>query len=470
IPAWVGASNIVNPLSTTGNYTLTADNLNYCPTSNQVNGGCNPTTQNFVDLYYGGRGPQFVNYNLGIEQQINKQGVISINYVGSQTHFLPNGAGRGAATNSISPDYAAALGPILADLPGSMSAADRNTLNAVLPNYKIPYANYGGSLGTVARSLSAFPQFGNLTDIWGATGNSNYNALQLTYVQRPWHGVSGFANYTWSKSIDDTGTHRTQYGVGPADGAFARNIPANAVDRGLGSFDQRHNFNGTFNWDLPFGRGRKWLAKNKIMGAVVGGWSTAGIVKIRQGVPLQITLNNLTSACETSQVGLQGTCMPDINPAFGKSSARINGNWGRAPGANASNIQTIQYIDLNAFTCPSPSATNGGCGGYMLGNAPRAGAFGLRGPGWKDMDMGFRRTFNVMDRETLHLTLQLEADVTNITNSTYFSLASGSSAWNVCAAGQTNLQQCSALAFGTIGGQNAAVPPRDWQFAGRFRF
>ena len=470
IPAWTPAAAIVNPLSTTGNYLLTAADIaqNICPVSNQVNGDCNPTTQNFVDLYYGGRGPQFVNYNIGIQQMVNKQGVISINYVGSQTHFLPGGAGRGAATNSISPDYSALLGSVLGALPSALTGPQQATLNAVLPGYHVPYANYAGSLATVARSLSAFPQFGNLTDIWGATGNSNYNAMQLTYIQRPWHGISGFANYTWAKSIDDVGQHRTQYSVSPIDGAFARSIPANAVDRGLGTYDQRNNFNGTFNLELPFGRGRKWITKNRIGGAVAGGWSVAGIVKLREGFPLQISMDNLV-ACNSSLVGLQGTCYPDYNPAFTKSSARINGQWGRAPGANASNIQTIQYIDTNAFTCPSPNATNGGCGGYMLGNIARSAPDGLRGPGWKDMDMGIRRTFDVVERPTLHLTFQVEADVSNITNSTYFSLATGATNWNTCTAGQT-LQQCSALAFGTIGGQNSQVPPRDWQFAGRFRF
>jgi len=140
IPAWIAASDIVNPLSTTGNYQLTAANINDCPISNQVNGGCNPTTQNFVDLYYGGRGPQFVNYNLGIEQQINKQGVISINYVGSQTHFLPNGTGRGAAQNSISPDYPAQLGDIIKTLPATLNAAQLAQLQQVVPGWKLPYA------------------------------------------------------------------------------------------------------------------------------------------------------------------------------------------------------------------------------------------------------------------------------------------------------------------------------------------
>ena len=75
-----------------------------------------------------------------------------------------------------------------------------------------------------------------------------------------------------------------------------------------------------------------------------------------------------------------------------------------------------------------------------------------------------------LDTESLHLTLQLEADVTNVSNTTYFSLASTATQWNTCAAGLTTIQQCAANAYGTIGGQNANVPPRDWQFAGRFRF
>jgi len=469
IPPWTAASDIFNPLSTTGNYTLTANDVNntICPVSSQVSGACNPTTQNFVDLYYGGRGPQFVNYNFGIQQMINKAGVLSINYVGSQTHFLPGGAGRGAATNSIPPEYSAMLNTLLGS---TITPAVQAAVQQILPNFQSPFPNnnYGGPDATVARALSAFPQFGNLTDIWGATGNSNYNALQVTYVQRPWHGISGFTNYTWSKSIDDVGQHRTQYSVSPIDGAFSHSIPANAVDRGLGTYDQRHNFNGTFNYDLPFGHGRKWLTQNRIGGLVAGGWSVAGIVKLRQGTPLQISVKELgTTACDSAEYGLQGTCVPDYNPAFTKSSARINGKWGRAPGANASNIQTIQYIDVNAFQCQSASNTTiGGCGGYLLGNVARSAPYGLRGPGWKDMDMGFRRTFNVAE----NVTFELEADVTNITNSTYFSLASGATGWNPgCTAGQT-VQQCAAAAFGTIGGQNSAVPPRDWQFSGRFRF
>jgi len=61
----------------------------------------------------------------------------------------------------------------------------------------------------------------------------------------------------------------------------------------------------------------------------------------------------------------------------------------------------------------------------------------------------------VRETATLHLTFQVEADVFNATNSTFFNLSS--STWD-------------SSAFGLISGQNKSIQPRDWQFDGRFRF
>ena len=464
VPPWTAAGNIVNPLSTTGNYIFGPSNSQYtCAAPDATNTYCNPSTQNFVDLYYGGRGPQFVNYNFGIEQMINRMAVLSINYAGSQTHFLPGGPGRGYATNSISPDYAQPLGTLLAS---QITPTVQSQVQAILPSFKLPYTGFAGPDATVARALSSFPQFGNLTDIWGATGNSNYNALQVMIIQRPFHGLSGFANYTWSKSIDDVGNHRTQYPVGPQDGNFTRSYAASQIDRGLGTFDQRHAFNATFFYVFPFGHGQKFLANSRVASWVLGGWSGSGIFKIRQGTPLQITVAE-PSSCITSLDALQGSCMPDYNPNVGAGQARINGKWGRGPGANASNVQNIQYLNTAAFQCPDLNAS---CQSFKLGNVARSAPDGLRGPGWKDLDMGLRRTFLLHESPGSNLTFQVEANVINVTNSTYFTLASGATAWNVCPAGETTIQQCAANAYGTVGGQNNAVPPRDWQFAGRIRF
>ena len=250
--------------------------------------------------------------------------------------------------------------------------------------------------------------------------------MQVSVIQRPWHNLSGFVNYTRAKELDDTGNHRTQYGVGPQDGNFTRNYAANEIDRALGTANQTNAFNLTWVYSFPFGRGQAFFATNRIMGLIGGGWQLSGIYRYRDGYPLQVTNGG---GCMTNSDAGQGTCIPDYVPGFNKRQARINGRWGRGPGANAGNINQISYINSNAFECPdsSPQATTYTCGAttepnttFKLGNVARTAPYGPTGPGWWDIQMGLRRTFNVRETATLHLTFQVEADVDNATNSTFF--------------------------------------------------
>ncbi len=452
LPPWVEPGININPLSTTGNYnyanTFSDHGNDYTCSASGLT--CLPQGVNYADPYYGGRGPQFITYNAGIQRMLNKKAVLSINYSGTQTHFLPGGSGRGYAQNTFSPDY---------DLQyqGTLNASWSQQTG--LP--PAPYAGFTGPNATVSQALRPFPQYAGFTDIWGNTGNANYNSLQISAIQRPWHNLSGFINYTRAKGIDDTGNHRTQFPVGPQDGNFTQYMSANRVDRGLSKANQTNAFNLTWVYTLPIGRGQAFFATNRLIGAIGAGWEFSGIYQYRDGYPLQITNGG---GCMSNSIGGQGTCMPDYAPGFNKRQARINGKWGRGPGSNATNFNTIQYLNPAAFQCPDSDpnhqvytcgATNEPNTTYKLGNAARSAPYGLTGPGWWDIDLGIRRTFNVYTTATVHLTFQVEADVTNTTNSTFFNI--GSTNWDT-----SN--------YGTVNGQNQQIPPRDWQFAGRLRF
>lgn len=461
VPPWQLPGPQVNPLATTGNYNY----ANYFPDFNndyncQKTGTsfCQPGGVNYADPYYGGRGPQYITYNFSVQKMINKQAVLTLAYSGSQTHFLPHGAGRGYATNTYSPDY----------LQQYKSQLTANGFAGTAP----PFPGYSGTYATVGKSLSPFPQYGTMNDIWGDTANSSYNSFQVTIVQRPWHNLSGFMNYTRAKGVDDAGNHRTFYGVGPQDGNFTRNYTANQVDRGLSSSNQTNAMNITWIYNLPIGRGQAFFATNRWASLIGGGWQVSGIYRYRDGYPLQVTGPSCNAGTNGGQGdpnahGGTGICMPDYTPGFDKRQVRINGKWGRGPGANAANINTIRYLNTQAFECPdsSPLNVSFSCGNtnsptatWKLGNVARSAADGVYLPGWWDVDMGIVRTFNVRETATLHLTFQVRADVTNLTNSTFFNVASQQ--WNTSA----------SAAYGTIGGQNQNVQPRDWQFQGRFRF
>ncbi|HEX9201274.1 MAG TPA: carboxypeptidase-like regulatory domain-containing protein [Acidobacteriaceae bacterium] len=453
LPPWTPAGVNINPLASTGNYSYVSyfpDHANdYTCSTNAT--FCTPGGVNFADPYYGGRGPQFISYNFSMQKLINKKAVLTVAYAGSQTHFLPGGSGRGYAINTYSPDFVQQYKSHLIDSCSSYVGCAR------------PYPIFDGSNATVGASLKPFPQFGTMRDLWGSTGNAAYNSLQISVIQRPWHNLSGLVNYTRSKELDDTGNHRTQFPVGPQDGNFTRNYTANQVDRGLGKTNQTNAFNVAFSYTLPIGRGQAFFATNRIMGLIGGGWAISTIYKYRDGYPIQIT----ATSCNPSSNGGQGTCMPDYTPGYDKKSARINGRWGRGPGANAGNLNTISYLNSAAFQCPdsTPLDNASTCGNsnspgatWKIGNSARSAPYGLTGPGWWDIDLGIRRTFNVLETATLHLQLEVGGDVTNATNSTFFNL------------NPTNGSQWHSSTFGQISGQNQSIQPRDWQFHGRLRF
>ena len=78
-------------------------------------------------------------------------------------------------------------------------------------------------------------------------GNSIFNALQLRAIRRFNHGLSFNAYYQFAKSIDDSST------FGGAGNTVAQNWLDIEAERGLSSFDVRHEFNMTFVYTSPVG-------------------------------------------------------------------------------------------------------------------------------------------------------------------------------------------------------------------------
>src|SRR4029077_6702679 len=95
--------------------------------------------------------------------------------------------------------------------------------------------------------------------------NATYHSLQLSAEKRATHGLTVFANYTWSKSIDDLPPGA---GVTGFDSSSARpwDDPLRPdFDQGPSEFDPTHRFGGSFVWQLPV------LAKaNKLVRNVAG--------------------------------------------------------------------------------------------------------------------------------------------------------------------------------------------------------
>jgi len=139
----------------------------------------------------------------------------------------------------------------------------------------------------IVRGLGAgLPTFNNLNilDMFVRTHRdfSNYNAGFIALHNRGWHGMQFDLNYTYSKSLDQIGT------VQNSASYFASSFNP-AYEYGPSFFDRPHIFNGTYSYDLPFGHGhRLGSSPHEWFNKIIGGWYTAGVVRVASGQPLTV--------------------------------------------------------------------------------------------------------------------------------------------------------------------------------------
>jgi len=393
-----------------------------------------PQSVAYGDPYYGGRAPQYINYNFGFQQQVTQNLILSVGYVGSQGHFESpdSSSARGEYINQLSPQYLS-LGTILGTAINKLTPAQQATLTA--DNITLP-ANLS-TKRTVAQALVPFPNYGTVADSYGNVANSNYNSLQVSVTQRPYKGLSFMFNYIWSKSIDDGGTYRSGYAIPAAYSNDGRSWPVDRIERGASTTNQPQHIIETGVWALPFGA-QGLGGGNHLVRALASNFKFSEIVQIYSGSPLAIT----GSSCQVNPA--ENTCNPTVAPGF-TGPGRINGKWGQG----ATPTSSPSYLNAAAFVPIATLTAAGSPYAYTFGDAARTAPFGMYGPGNYDIDISLRRNFNLTERA--HLTF--EGDLYNLTNHTQF-LVGGT--------------VFGSSSFGTVSGQ--ANSSRDAQLSLRFEF
>jgi hypothetical protein len=281
--------------------------------------------------------PEIYQYNLTIERQLLKDLVLELGYVGSQGHHL------GLRYN------------INAPVPTGRLVATSPTNPALIPE--------------VTRLLQA--QFGTATvQYQDQFGNSSYNAFQASLRRRQTNGLTMLVSYTFSKSID-TGSSTNQSSTGsqqfPQD---IRNILQ--TERGLSDFDRRHQFSGSFNYELPVGRGRWFFGDARgLAQTFIGGWQLNAIVSLLSGRPFT---PQYSAADVTSQ-------RPDVI------------------GDPYANIPAGLLFNPAAFR--RPTATGGETD--LFGNGGRNI---LTGPSFKSVDMSLIKNFRLAEKTRLQFRVE----------------------------------------------------------------
>jgi hypothetical protein len=218
-----------------------------------------------------------------------------------------------------------------------------------------------------------YPQYpaGVTSQSW--IGTSNYNSLQAKAERRFAAGFGFLAAFTWQKLIN------------LGEQGYRDPLGNRALDRGISPDSAPFRFTIGYNYQLPFGKGHRWL-QSGIGSAVLGGWELNGITTLQSGFPLTPGINVDTCVC-------------------GNNASRPHAL--RNPNIPESERTLERWFDTTAFAIPEQ---------YTIGNAGRGLIWG---PGSRNFDLEIGKRF-IIPKAREGTVLEFRGELYNITNTPYF--------------------------------------------------
>jgi len=348
--------------------------------------------------------PYVQNWNFGFQYMLPAEILVEANYVGTKgTHLIANNIG--AFYNQANPKYLAmgtAVGSDGTDiydmyLGDALDATANPDTAAMLATFGItgpPFPSFAMD-NLVSQAIKRYPQFDSIGMMFANMGSSTYHAMQLTVRKRGGHGLNFIASYTLSKTLTNSDAALGGYYSGYV---YAQNFYQPGLEKSIASFDYPQFLKLTWIYDLPLGRGKRWLNSGGALDKLLGGWHITGIQQYYSGNPLEIFDSNLRWTTSIGNGGVRGDVLPGVNQVLGRQG-QIDSNNGS------------QYLNPDAFA--DPPLTASGVYPLRLGTAPRR-LPNVRGPAHQSEDFGILKDTKLTER----FVLKFRADFFNVFNRT----------------------------------------------------
>ncbi|MBI3652475.1 MAG: carboxypeptidase regulatory-like domain-containing protein [Acidobacteria bacterium] len=238
-------------------------------------------------------------------------------------------------------------------------------------------------LSAVGRNAFFHPQYAALA-AFSTLGESDYHGGSLSIRERFRNQLTLDFNYTLSKSFDNASGLQTS---NPYGAAFVLNPLDLRQNRAVSDFDIRHIINVNAIWELPVGKGRKFLSNlSGVAEAFFGGWQLSGIYRWNTGAPAATPFDAAQWATNW-EVQSNGVRLRDIKAS-----------------------PTKQGASPNLFSDPKAA--------YQSFRNALAGEVGDRNifriPSYVTLDMGLGKTFTMPYNDNHKL--QFRWEVFNVTN------------------------------------------------------
>ena len=346
-------------------------------------------------------------WHVEYQRELRKSMMISVAYVGSESRRLPYSGLANAARQAF-------------------------------PN---------GTAAATVDAARAVPWVGAGVNYTLAIGKANYKALETKFQRRFTNGWSTLVSYTWGRSRD-TGSGYFNVENGPGGSSTIQNFWDQSTAWGVSGYDITHFLSWATLYELPFGKGKKWLRSGPASW-ILGNWQANFIAQARTGAPFNlIVTGDLANLRGSGSSAPNNYLRPNVlaNPyTAGPVAANPDPNCQKTisqGGRAADQTRTIvSWFNPCAFGIPS------GAFGNFGRNA-------LRGPSVYNADVSVFKSVPIGER--FKVQLRVEAfNVFNIQN------------WSEPAAANLTVNTNAttiAASVGKISGLAQGTNPRQIQF------
>ena len=238
-----------------------------------------PTIQLYGGPFYmfpkTGRAPYFMDYNLTIEHSFTANTVFRASFHENMGVKLLS---RKQSLNQLDPKYWAIYGTLL--------GRRLDDPLVIATGFTLPYPGYPTNR-QLQQALRPFPQYNDININAGGMndGHMTYNALETSFEHRFSRGIFLMASYTFAKLISNTDGEDANRGDDKGQNQYNR-----ALDKAVGIQDTPHNVAAMYVYELPFGRGKRWLTQSHpIVNGLLGNWRVSGVHRYVSGRALSIT-------------------------------------------------------------------------------------------------------------------------------------------------------------------------------------
>jgi hypothetical protein len=368
--------------------------------------------------------PQTNMWSFGIQHEIAKRTVLEVNYLGRRAYNLLGAYNvnqaeirRNGFLDAFKTVASGGQSPLFDKIFSADSRRRSGETGADLARRLYGDALRLGAVGSLANSIAQRAQSGtNLTDASGlgptffypypqfsgglltidSNDFSTYHSLQVSINRQLARGAQVQASYVWAKSLDtrsfDPAFSVANGGALQSSSSTPLDINNRRLNYGLSNFDRTHSLLANFVYELPFGRGRRFFSgvSSGILDRIIGGWQLAGLLRATSGLPFSVYSGNLTFNSYVQSFANCTGCSGDLGSRHFENGYQ----WYFSPEERAK------------FSAPGPGE---------LGNTSRDT---FRGPGYFNLDFSLAKNTRLTER----FSLELRADVSNLTNTPSFDI------------------------------------------------